>query len=333
MSRADAAAGLRPAGTVALMPAVQQAALAERTIDVGATLGWFRHGASDPTTWLRRFGRGAGGEFVRASLTPDGPGTARLRWSGRLGRDLTGLDVETWGAGGDWLRGRVPSMVGADDPGAPELEEAPDHVVARSAREHRSRRIGSSGDLYHELLPTIIEQRITTGEAKRQWAGVCTDLGAVAPGPFAGLRLPPDPEVLARQPSWWFHPRGVERKRAEPLILIARHASKLRAWSQLPPAAAAERLRPLRGIGRWTIGSVLGPALGDPDAVPVGDFHIKHMVGWALAGEPRATDDRMLELLEPYAGQRGRVVALIKLAGLGAPKYGPRRRVLPMHAW
>ena len=57
------------------------------------------------------------------------------------------------------------------------------------------------------------------------------------------------------------------------------------------------------------------------------------MVAWALVGEPRATDERMLELLEPYAGQRGRVVRLIKTAGLGAPKFGPRKRVLPMHAW
>ena len=64
--------------------------------------------------------------------------------------------------------------------------------------------------------------------------------------------------------------------------------------------------------------------MGDADAVPVGDFHIPNMVCWALAGEARGDDARMLELLEPYRGQRARVVRLIKHAGVTAPKYGPR---------
>ncbi len=48
------------------------------------------------------------------------------------------------------------------------------------------------------------------------------------------------------------------------------------------------------------------------------------MVAWALAGEARGTDERMLELLEPYRGQRGRVLRLLELAGVRAPRYGPR---------
>ena len=57
------------------------------------------------------------------------------------------------------------------------------------------------------------------------------------------------------------------------------------------------------------------------------------MVGHALAGEARATDERMLELLEPYAGERGRVVRLLQLDGAAAPKFGARKRILPMHTW
>ena len=33
-------------------------------------------------------------------------------------------------------------------------------------------------------------------------------------------------------------------------------------------------------------------AAGDPDAVAVGDFHLKNIVVHALAGRPRGTDDR-----------------------------------------
>ena len=47
-------------------------------------------------------------------------------------------------------------------------------------------------------------------------------------------------------------------------------------------------------------------------------------VGWVLTGQPRCTDEAMLELLEPWRGQRARVVKLIELSGLTPPKYGPR---------
>ena len=50
--------------------------------------------------------------------------------------------------------------------------------------------------------------------------------------------------------------------------------------------------------------------------MPVGDYHFPNTVAWALAGEARADDDRMLELLSPYAGQRGRVLSgLVTTAG------------------
>jgi 3-methyladenine DNA glycosylase/8-oxoguanine DNA glycosylase len=88
--------------------------------------------------------------------------------------------------------------------------------------------------------------------------------------------------------------------------------------------AANRRLRAFPGLGPWTAAGVAAVALGDPDAVPVGDFHIPHMVSWALAREPRGDDQRMLELLEPYRGHRGRVVRLLMLAGVTAPRYGPR---------
>ncbi len=283
------------------------------------TLSPFRYGSTDPTTWL------APHEFVRASLTPDGPGTLRIAWGGG------DVDAEAWGDGAAWLLGRVGAYTGADDV----TVELPDvyPAVSRADRDHPGLRLGASGSLYHELLPTIIAQRITSGEAMRQWCRLCLELGAPAPGPFARLRLPPSPETLARRPAWWFHPLGIETKRARALTEVAAHANRLWEWATCGAAIAAARLELIRGVGPWTIGSVLGPALGDPDAVAVGDYHLANMVAWALAGEPRATDDRMLELLEPYRGQRGRVIRLIGLSGPRVPAFGPRKRILPMHRW
>jgi 3-methyladenine DNA glycosylase/8-oxoguanine DNA glycosylase len=73
--------------------------------------------------------------------------------------------------------------------------------------------------------------------------------------------------------------------------------------------------------------------MGDPDAVAVGDYHLKNVIVHAFTGRPRGTDEEMMELLEPYTGQRGRVVKLLLLDGHRAPKFGPRQRVLPLNRW
>jgi 3-methyladenine DNA glycosylase/8-oxoguanine DNA glycosylase len=65
-------------------------------------------------------------------------------------------------------------------------------------------------------------------------------------------------------------------------------------------------------------------AYGDPDVVTVGDYHLPNQVAYALAGQPRGDDARMLELLEPFRGHRGRVCQLIVAGGVRAPRYGPR---------
>jgi 3-methyladenine DNA glycosylase/8-oxoguanine DNA glycosylase len=110
---------------------------------------------------------------------------------------------------------------------------------------------------------------------------------------------------------------------------MARDARRLEALVDLPGsrvevgAAVAARLRAYPGIGPWTAAEVTLRALGDPDAVSIGDFHLPNVVAYALAGEPRADDARMLELLEPWRGHRARVIRLLEASGMGAPRYGP----------
>ena len=154
---------------------------------------------------------------------------------------------------------------------------------------------------------------------------------AVAPGPFPDLRLPPTPAALAARPLWWFHPFGIEQARARTLRVIAAHADHLATWSETGSAVAAPLLARLPGVGPWTTGHVLASAWGDPDAVPTGDFHLPNTVVHALTGRSRGTDAEMLELLEPYRGQRGRVVRLLQLDGHRAPAFGARRRIEPHH--
>lgn len=56
----------------------------------------------------------------------------------------------------------------------------------------------------------------------------------------------------------------------------------------------------------------------------MGDYHLPNLAAWHLAGEPRGTDERMLELLEPFRPHRGRVLRLLQRGAGGAPRYGPR---------
>ena len=134
----------------------------------------------------------------------------------------------------------------------------------------------------------------------------------------------PAPATLAALPYWSYHTLGVERRRADLIRAIARRASTFEAIVDMPFADAYRRLQAVPGIGPWTAAEVGVRALGDVDAVSVGDFHLPHLVAFALAGEPRATDTRMLELLEPYRGRRALVVRLLELSGVRAPRYGPR---------
>lgn len=278
-----------------------------------------RNGRNDPTTQI------GPGQLRRATYTPDGPGTIRLRWS------ADSIDADAWGPGADHLLRGVDALVGLADRPARFTDAHP--VVMRAQANHPHLRLGASRSLYHELLPAILAQRITGGEAVAQWRRLCLRLGPPAPGPFPDLRLPPDPERLARTPSWWFHPLGIERSRAETLVTVARHADHLHRWSTGTSAEIAVRLAQLRGVGEWTVGVVLTAACGEPDAVAVGDYHLKNIVTHAFTGAPRGTDEQMVELLAPYRGQRGRVVRLLLLDGHRAPAFGPRRRILPMARW
>ena len=287
-------------------------------LDLRQTLGPLQHGRHDPTA---RVGRQ---EAWWATRTPDGPGTLHLWWEGAA------LRREAWGLGAGWLVERVPRLVGAGDRpfDLPVVHE----VVSRALAAAPGLRIGRCDSMLHALVPTILAQRVTAGEALHSWRVLCERLSPTAPGPGA-LRLPPDPDTLAELPYWWFHPLGVERKRADTVVRCARRAPTLERLIAMSPHDAAARLAAVRGVGEWTIGSVLGPVLGDPDAVPVGDYHIPHAICWALAGEPRGSDARMLQLLAPYAGQRGRVVRALLLAGWHAPRRGPRQRIQPIARW
>jgi 3-methyladenine DNA glycosylase/8-oxoguanine DNA glycosylase len=178
------------------------------------------------------------------------------------------------------------------------------------------------------IVPLIIEQKVVGAEARRGYRRLVRTYGEPAPG-TSDLLLPVAPDVLARIPYYSFHPFGIERKRADTVRRSCAHARWLETAADLPSLQAQRRLTAVRGVGRWTACEVARVAFGDPDAVPLGDYHLPHLVSWVLTGEPKGSDERMLELLEPYRGQRGSALRLIELSGMHPPRRGPR---MPMRS-
>ncbi len=251
----------------------------------------------------------------RATRTRSGPATVRLRIeSGKLTADA-------WGDGAELALERVPEWVGEHDDPAALIPVHP--AVERAARLGRGLRLPAVGGLVEVLIPTILAQKVTGIEAGRSYQQLAGRYGEPAPGPTT-LRLPPDPARLAEIEYYDFHALGVERRRAEIIIRVCRDADRIGNVSKGGLAAVYEYLHRIPGIGPWTSASAMAVVRGDPDAVPVGDFHLPNTVAWALAGEPRGTDGRMMELLAPYEGQRGRVVRLLERYAGRAPAYGPR---------
>jgi 3-methyladenine DNA glycosylase/8-oxoguanine DNA glycosylase len=215
----------------------------------------------------------------------------------------------------------APDLIGArDDLTGFEPARGP---IRELSRRLPGLRITRSRAVFEALVPTVIEQKIPGKAARRSYRELVLTWGDPAPGP-GGLRVPPSPARLAETPYYEFHPMGVERRRAEVIRRLADHATSLDHATELDVASAHRRLRSFPGVGVWTAAEVAVIALGDADAVSVGDYHLPHQVAWVLAGEPRGTDERMLELLEPYRGHRGRVLRLIAASGVGPPRRGPR---------
>lgn len=301
-------------------------------LDLVATLGPLYRGPRDPTMRL------ASRSVARGANTPDGPGAIVVDV------EAGGVAARAWGPGARWLVDHAAGFLGLDDDLAgfdPGLHAA----VARLARRRPGIRLGRIGLVFDVLVEAVVEQKITGSEAFRGWRRLVVTHGHRAPGP-TGLDVPPTAEAIGRLPSWTWPTLGIEPRRGALLRRLAADGSRLDRLAEPARAAGAggagaatlaARLRAYAGIGPWTAAEVTLRALGDPDAVSVADAHLSNVVGWNLAREPRASDERMLELLAPWAGHRARVVRLLELDGETPPRYGPRvaprdlRELTPNH--
>ena len=287
---------------------------------VPQVLGSLRKGPGDPT-----YVSDADGTLWKAWRTPDGPVTLSVRR-----RPDGEVAAAAWGPGSAWVLDGLPTLLGADDDPS---GFDPDHpVLAEAWRRFPHWRVPRTRLVVEALVPSVLEQKVTGKEAFASHRRLVREYGEPAPGPEAATRrlmVMPGPAEIRAVPSWSWLRMGVDHARSRTLVAAMRVAPALERLVDVPPAEADRRLRTLPGIGIWTSAEVRSRALGDADALSVGDYHVAKDIGWALTGRP-IDDEAMVELLEPYRPHRLRVQVLVGQAGLRRPRRGPRM-TLPGH--
>lgn len=263
-----------------------------------------------------------GASVWRTLHTPSGGATLHLVPSS------SGIAVTAWGDGAEWAVAGVPELLGHgdDDDGFDVSDVAFLHGVRRRLGGVRLMRTNL---VFEMMLAAILEQKVTTIEARRAWRQLVTAHGSAAPGPApAMMRVFPAPAVWRMIPSWEWHAAGVGPQRSHTALAAASVASGLERTLALGRGGeeVSRRLRSVPGVGAWTAAETTQRAHGDPDSISVGDYHLAALVGWALIGKP-VDDDGMLALLEPWRGHRQRVIRLIEGSGFTKPKFGPRMTI------
>jgi 3-methyladenine DNA glycosylase/8-oxoguanine DNA glycosylase len=284
-------------------------------VNLRQTLGPLGRGSGDPT--LRWDTRG----LWRTLNTPDGPATLRLEQG-------NGISATAWGPGAERAIAGVPELCGHGDDWS-ELDVSGSAFLADSLHRAPGLRLLRTNAVFEALVPAILEQKVTTVEARRSWRELVTKYGATAPGPAPeGMRVCPDAHTWRFIPSWDWHRAGVGPQRSQTILRVSAVATALERTLALGRGGAevAKKLRSLPGVGIWTAAETTQRSHGDADSPSVGDFHLPALVGWALIGKP-VDDDGMLELLAPWAGHRQRIMRLIGVSGFAKPRFGPRMTI------
>lgn len=160
----------------------------------------------------------------------------------------------------------------AADPAAIAAHLARDPVLAPLVARRPGLRLPSAYDPFELAVRAIIGQQVSVAAATTVTGRVAARCGtplAHARGPLTHLF--PDPATLAATD---LDGLGLTTRRAATLRTFAAAVAdgSLRLEAPRGPDELVERLRALPGIGPWTAAYIALRALGEPDALPLGDL-------------------------------------------------------------
>lgn len=278
--------------------------------------------------------------FRRAEPGPAGP----LVYA--VASDPQGTTLEIWGPratpaeSAEAALAEAAGWAGLHDDLAAAGEVLSSHALTRRLSDAVGEvRLSTTPRLREAFGRSVVEQLVQGMEARRSIAQMVTCAGDRV---NATQWLWPSANALGSTPVWDLRRCGISGRMVTALHAGAVEDRRLEAarsdWDALD-----RRLRALPGVGPWTSAETR-LRLGDPDAVSVGDYHLPTTVGYALSGPDGDgpdgvwTDAGMLNLLAPYAGQRGRVIRLAEMAaarGLvpSRGRRGPRAALSAHRYW
>ena len=173
---------------------------------------------------------------------------------------------------------------------APALPFLDEHIFRTSA----------TGDLYYDLLRSIIGQQLS-GKAAASIHSRFLELfpdGRPLPGAVLRLELPQ------------LRSAGLSRQKAGYIQNVATYFSdrsaQSRNWAALDDEAIVRELTTIKGVGKWTVQMILMFSLGRGDVFPVDDLGIQQGMTqlYGLTETGRALRRRMLELAEVWRPYR-----------------------------
>jgi 3-methyladenine DNA glycosylase/8-oxoguanine DNA glycosylase len=182
-----------------------------------------------------------------------------------------------------------------------------DPLIGRSIRTAPHWRPWRQPMPFEVLMWAICEQLITDERALSIKRQILRIHGRHHP---TGMVDSPSAEAVAAMSTPQLERCGLSRGRSAALITAAREIVGGRIdldasgdhW-----ADAEKRLLAIREIGPWTLAVLKLHGRGDMDALPATDYGYLTLVGEVLTGRryAKASEDQVLDLMEPYRGWRG----------------------------
>ncbi len=287
------------------------ASVAIAPLDFGRTFVLQNLGHYDPTAALGQ------SHFTKAFMGPSGICSVAMQPA------PGGLLLACEGPDAAEIHAQLLASISASATGDGYHHFQPQHpVLERLHREQAGLRLVRVPWLFDIACSAVLQQRVRSTDAMSDWRHIANRFGSRS---SAGACAFPSPASLAALAPWQLEALGIDAKRARTLIALAREIRLNPLRPAMTFAQLRGRLARVPGVGPWTVETVLGFGAADPDALPLGDLYLPHLVAFTLAGESEGSDTRMIELLEPFRGQRFRVARLILGSGIALPRTGPRR--------
>ncbi|PKK35439.1 hypothetical protein BWI96_17170 [Siphonobacter sp. SORGH_AS_0500] len=157
----------------------------------------------------------------------------------------------------------------------------------------------SSGDVYYDLLNSIVSQQLSTQVA----VVIFNRFLKLFPGEY------PHPRQLLALETEELRDVGLSRGKAQYMQNVAEFwlAENLETknWDEMDDDAIVDYLSQIKGVGRWTVEMILIFTLQRPDVFPVDDLGVQQamMLAYGLEKD-RNLRKRMIEIAESWRPYR-----------------------------